>query len=104
MGEQMLKLGGRVKALRISNHQQSLLTITTNPSLPSAIRDRYALLCSEPVASAAGFGAVLLRAPADVAVGNDDVYLLPEDFSYLQDGDIVSIDPIRQNLQALFRK
>ena len=99
----MLKLGGRIKALRISNHHPSLLTLTTNPSLPSAIRDRYALLCSEPVASAAGFGAVLLRGPAGVAVEND-VYALPEDFSYLKDGDIVSIDPIRQNLQALFRK
>src|SRR5205809_4022955 len=100
MGEQMLKLGGRIKALQISNHQPSLLTITTNPSLPSAVRDRYALLCSEPVASAAGFGAVLLRGPADVAVDND-VYGLPEDFNYLKDGDIVSIDPIRQTLQAL---
>src|SRR5207249_1470848 len=104
MGKQMLKLRGRIKALRTSNQQPSLLTITTNSFLPPAIRDRYALSCSEPVASAAGFGAVLLRAPADVAVGNEDIYVLPESFSYLKDGDIVSIDPIRQNLQALFRK
>src|SRR5689334_5731747 len=98
----MLVLHGKIKSLGASKRSESLLTITTNTSLPSAIRHRYALLSSEDVV-AVGYGALLLRGDAK-AGGADDVYHLPDDFSYLRNGDIVSIDPIRQILHVLFRK
>jgi His-Xaa-Ser system radical SAM maturase HxsC len=109
MGQPMLKLGGKIRPLRVSKTQPSLLTITTNASLPSSIRHRYALLSAESVPPAKGYGALLLRAsPGNVGVANDvvanDVYELPGDFHYLKDGDIISIDPTRPNLQSLFRK
>src|SRR2546430_1857767 len=103
MGKSMLKLGGKIKAFRVSKTEPELLTITSNPSLPRSIRNRYALLSSNPVSLNSGYGAVLTRRPAHLENGSD-VYALPDEFYYLKDGDIVFIDPTRQNLQALFRK
>src|SRR6266513_2386232 len=102
MGQQMLKLGGKINPIHVSAKQQLLLTVTTNPSLPSAIRQKYALVTSESVLSATGFGAVLMRNPADSGF-HDNLYQLSADFDYVKDGDILSIDSARQHLQVLFR-
>ena len=99
----MLKLGGKIRGLRVSKTEPELLTITASPSLPMSIRPRYALLHSNPLPSHSGYGALLLREQADTEA-DGDVYVVPEDFYYLKDGDIVCIDPIRQNLHTLFRK
>ncbi len=99
----MLKLGGKIWARRVSKTEPELLTITSNPSLPASIRQRHALLASKLLPSHTGYGALLLREHVDIEL-DGDVYVLPEDFYYLKDGDIVCIDPIRQNLHALFRK
>jgi His-Xaa-Ser system radical SAM maturase HxsC len=101
----MLKLGGRLKGVRVSAKAPSLLTITTNSSLPLTIRHRYALIPSEsPTASVAGYGALLLRKPSINGHDAEDIYELSQDFFYLKDGDIISLEPEAQNLQTLFRK
>jgi His-Xaa-Ser system radical SAM maturase HxsC len=98
----MLKLAGKIKSIQISKPQQSLLTVTTNASLPSALRYKHALITSQAV-PAVGFGAVLKR---NGAVGGFDgnAYELSPEFDYVKDGDILSLDSARENLQVLFRK
>src|ERR1051326_2718186 len=98
----MLKLAGKIKPLGITGIQQPrFLTITSNSSLPSAIRHKYAVITGD-ARPETGYGAVLFRNSSDTCIENG--YELPIDFDYLKDGDIVWIDPMRSQLHVLFRK
>src|SRR5947208_2897761 len=99
----MLKLAGKIKPIHISKPQQSLLTVTTNISLHSAIRHKHALVTSQSLPPATGFGAVLMRKGADSGL-DGNVYELSADFDYVKDGDILWLDSERESVQVLFRK
>lgn len=101
----MLKLSGNIEPINAIGAKSLLLTITTDPCLPEAIRNKYALLTDRPT-DAAGFGAQLARfadANAELRLENT-VYKLPDHFNYLKSGDIVSINGTRHFLHTLFRK
>jgi len=119
----MLKLRGKVEALDVTSPQPRLVHLTQNADLPGALRDRTALLfkgadiqrmLGQFAASKSAtkpFAAVLLcGSDEELACARElirevrDVYLLPSDYSYLDDGDIVRLNPAGQSLSAVFRK
>lgn len=99
----MLKLSGKIRPIQASNNVPSLLTITTNASLPASVRNRYALVASGTAPVATGFGAILVQGECETTAAGE-TFEVDAEFDYLKDGDIVSINPIEQRLQTLFRK
>ena len=103
----MLKLSGRIDPIRQrEDARTALLTITTDPSLPVGIRDRFALLTDQP-RDVTGYGAQLVSnslEPIESPLPDATIYQLPNHFNYLKSGDIVYIDASRQFLNTLFRK
>jgi len=119
----MLKLRGKVKVHNASPDWSKLLRISCNRNLPLSIRAKHALLLdAEDLksggvinASVAGalqdFSSILLLGSqqhiADVMPlfsRSRDVFLLPEEFAYLAEGDILRLDPASGNIAAVFRK
>jgi His-Xaa-Ser system radical SAM maturase HxsC len=119
----MLKLRGKVQTLNLTASQPQLVSLTRNASLPGAMREKTALLLKgqdvramtpQFVAALRGtnpFAAVLvcgtdeeLRPLEGLEHEVRDVYVLPADYSYLDDGDIVRLNPVGQSVSALFRK
>ncbi|WP_417251276.1 His-Xaa-Ser system radical SAM maturase HxsC [Castellaniella sp.] len=116
----MLKLRGRVS--KISENRgaldSELLYVTTKADLPHGVRGKYALLLrSEDVCDVSedidGFGVVLvlerdsgknILLKAQGAVGLVPAYLLPNDYSYLAEGDIVRITPESERISVVFRR
>jgi His-Xaa-Ser system radical SAM maturase HxsC len=109
MGEQMLRLSGNIDSLKKqrTNEPSGLYTLTMDPCLPGAIRNRFALLADRQI-DVAGYGAQLLGhdAPEQNAASlpSNAIYRLPSDFQYLKSGDIVFIEHSKPFLHTLFRK
>lgn len=110
----MLKLRGHVSYLGSKDLEPRLLQITENIKLPHALRSKYALLISQaadwPTNIPEGFGAVLLR-KASILQGTEEtedqkseIYLLPEDYGYLMEGDIVRLSPRTEHMSVVFRR
>jgi His-Xaa-Ser system radical SAM maturase HxsC len=104
----MLKLGGNIDPLtRPAKAAEGLFTITTDPFLPTSIRDRFALLAEHPM-DGSGYGVQLVscdrRHCAENGFLKTMTYHLPFEFSYLKNGDIIFIDGKRHFLRTLFRK
>jgi His-Xaa-Ser system radical SAM maturase HxsC len=101
----MLKLSGPIEPLTPpKDGAGALFTITTDPSLPVAIRNRFALLADGPV-DRTGYAAQLVRSTGPGVWPRDSrLYRLPEHFAYLASGDIVFLDSARGFLHTLFRK
>jgi len=119
----MLKLRGKASVKNASNDQSKLLKITRNKHLPVALRPKHALLLSahdfeshkasspngEDISS--DFASILFLGsqknfPETVPIlpNSRDVFLLPEDFNYLAEGDILRLNPATGNIAAVFRK
>lgn len=103
----MLKLSGRIDSVQQRAVAESaLLTVTSDPSLPLAIRERFALLADHPV-EIAGYGCQLVSdgvERSESILPDASIYRLPAHFNYLKSGDIVYVDGARQFLNTLFRK
>jgi len=84
-----------------------LFTITTDPSLPASVRNRFALLSLRPI-DVAGYGVQLVNGDGQKDGTNvpaeSTVYRLPNHFNYLKSGDIVFINSKRDFLHTLFQK
>jgi len=119
----MLKLRGKVQTLNLTASHPRLVHVTRNASLPGAPRERTALLLKGPdlqklkaefvasLRSTKPFAALLLCGSDEELislenVGHDvcDIYLLPRDYAYLNEGDIIRLNPAGQSISALFRK
>src|SRR5437870_1481654 len=99
----MLKLQGRVDVVRALAREPYLVTVTKKADLPRALRATRALLLDEGDAPE-GFRAVLVRhleKPSHVP--DTDVFRLPPYFSYLDEGDIIRLDPKDTSLDSLYR-
>ena len=103
----MLKLRGRTVALRKSFQEPRLLIITCKAEIPERLRARYAFLADSELPSSGGFAAVLVRGEVSDAQldasGAADVYRLGDEYHYLDEGDIVRLNPAQDTLGALFR-
>jgi len=104
----MLKLGGkiiRIHAVDVQN-DLTLLKVATNRSLPEVLRREMAYLVSDHQIPR-GFAHYLLiekhRELVEVLPSGSDYSLLPNDYSYISDGDIVRLSADRQTIRVLFR-
>ncbi len=106
----MLKLTTRqITSIGEFDRQASIARITENAALPTSIRDKHILLLKSnknddlPIGYKAyfflGVGAQFLRTQH-----NRNVFLLPDDLFYLNDGDIVRFVPDKSSLTTLYRK
>jgi His-Xaa-Ser system radical SAM maturase HxsC len=103
----MLKLSGNIDPIKRAGVSDGLFTITTDPSLPASVRNRFALLSQRPI-DVAGYGVQLVNGEGQKDrthfPAESTVYRLPNHFNYLKSGDIVFINSKRDFLHALFRK
>jgi His-Xaa-Ser system radical SAM maturase HxsC len=108
MGQSMLKLGGKIIRIHAVDVQKdlTLLKVATNRSLPEVLRREMAYLVSDHQIPR-GFAHYLLiekhRELVEVLPSGSDYSLLPNDYSYISDGDIVRLSADRQTIRVLFR-
>jgi len=119
----MLKLRGQIQTRNTTTTQPLMAQVTRNSLLPAVMRPKAVLLLKSAELSQLTedrfstlrgpkpFAGVLLCGPdealsaAEEAItGVPDVYLLPEDYAYLEEGDIVRLNPEGERISALFRK
>lgn len=99
-----LKLHGRVRTSR--KGPVVIARITTNESLAPVARGDHALLASPSAAPpGSGFAAVLRKSGSvgDADSGNLVVHL-PEELGYVEDGDVIRVDPERGTARVLYRR
>lgn len=113
----MLKLGGKVirievagGATEVPKGDRTLVVISTNPRLPRSLRERSAYLVRAGVTEIpSGFGHYLqIGEAAKIDFGELEnwqrVTSLSDDFSYLEDGDIIRLNSARGEIRVLYRK
>ena len=108
MGQSMLKLGGKIIRIHaVDVHKDlTLLKVATSRNLPEVLRREMAYLVSD-YQIPRGFAHYLLlekhRELVEVLPSDSDYSLLPNDYSYIGDGDIVRLSADRQTIRVLFR-
>jgi His-Xaa-Ser system radical SAM maturase HxsC len=108
MGESMLKLSGkiiRIHAVDVSK-DLTLIKVSTNRNLPEILRREMAYLATEyPIPF--GFAHYLLTEQhqdlAQELPEGSDYSILPNDYDYIGNNDIVRLSADRQNIRVLFR-
>jgi His-Xaa-Ser system radical SAM maturase HxsC len=100
----MLQLQGRMTVLQRRGNRPYLVTLTRNGLIPHDRRERYAWLQDGGRLSdeCSGFRAILI----DGEIASDprgDVFLRGQQFGYLDEGDIVRLDPQSGEINCLFR-
>lgn len=104
----MLKLGGKVIRIHAIDVQtdRTLLKVATSRDLPEVLRREMAYLVSDPQIPR-GFAHYLLletdRELIEALHSGSEYSLLPDDYSYIGDGDIVRLSADRQSIRVLFR-
>lgn len=104
----MLKLGGKINRIHAVDVYKvpTLLKVSTSPNLPEILRREMAyFIFDEHIPQ--GFAQYLvlerdLRFVEDLPVGSD-YSILPNDYDYICDGDIVRLSLDRQSISVLFR-
>jgi len=100
----MLKLHANLPVLNAVTKDSYLVTVTTNSNLPSALKKKKALLV-QPNQDAKGYKAILVKERADQVFDvESDVFQVSDDFSYLDDGDIIRLDSSSGSMRCLYRK
>lgn len=104
----MLKLGGKINRIHAVDIYKTLilLKVSTNPSLPEVLRREMAYFLSDEHIPQ-GFAQYLvlekdLRFAEGLPAGSD-YSILPNDYDYLCDGDIIRLSLDRQSISVLFR-
>lgn len=99
----MIKLYGKLEKLSGDLREPQLYTVSSNSNLPERLRSGYAFL-SDSGETPAGFGVGLTKEAHPGAAGlSTNLYKLPQELSYLSDGDVVRINPSNNSLHTLFR-
>lgn len=104
----MLKLGGKIIRIHaVDVHRDlTLLKVSTSRNLPEVLRREIAYLVSDQEIPR-GFAHYLLlekhRPLVEVLPPDFDYSLLPNDYSYIGDGDIIRLSTDRQSISVLFR-
>jgi His-Xaa-Ser system radical SAM maturase HxsC len=95
-----MNLSGRIQ--RFDGRPSFIGRISTEPDLPLALRESEILLMDGGRETASpGFQAVVAF---EGTSGLRDVLLLPADLKYLQEGDIVKIDPGAGSIRVVYRR
>jgi len=118
MGKFMLKLAGPVLAKNNTLTRPTLVRLTTNAKHPEPLRKNTALLVKnfdhvkEEILSlqqSRPFAAILIIANpipdlAELIIRNrSNIYFLNHEFAYLENGDIVRLDPIQPRISVAYR-
>ncbi len=103
----MLKLGGKVIAIQCAKDLPArLYSISTNPLLPSVIKSTKAFLVQNEEIPAGFMHYLLLNSRKNLLPGlpeNSDYTLLPDDYRYLGEHDIIRLSKNKSAIRVLFR-
>lgn len=100
----MLTLSGKVIDIKAATPERSLLLVSTDRTLPKALRKERAFLLRDGERDIPeGFGRYI-QIQNRLGPANNDMpgIIVGEEFSYLDDGDIVSVSP-SGHLRSIFR-
>jgi len=99
----MLKLHGKLPVISATQGRPYLVTLTKNQSLPNALRAQRALLTTSNRVPD-GYRAVFSRhfSPSSSS-RTSDIFFISGDYDYLDEGDIVRIDPDTGSMRTLYR-
>ncbi|PPK35825.1 His-Xaa-Ser system radical SAM maturase HxsC [Pseudomonas laurylsulfatiphila] len=104
----MLKLGGKIIRIHAVDVDKTitLAKVSTSRNLPEVLRREMAYLVSDNQIPQ-GFAHYLLvekhRYLVDALPLDSDFSILPDDYSYIGDGDVVRLSADRQSIRVLFR-
>lgn len=104
----MLKLGGKIIRINAVDVDKAIILakVSTSRNLPEVLRREMAYLVSDNQIPQ-GFAHYLLvkkhRYLVDALPLGSDFSILPDDYSYIGDGDIVRLSADRQSIRVLFR-
>lgn len=100
-----LQLSG-IGTVGFGSEGKLLFRVSTNPNRPVALRKQEAFLVRGNIAAPIGFGAYIVMQGPHSDGSNLPVprITLPEDFAYLDDGDVVRIDVKRDTFRTLYRR
>ena len=104
----MLKLSGKVIRIQAVNvyNDLTLIKVSTNRSLPEVLRRELAYLISDHQIPS-GFAHYLLTEQhqklAEELPAGSDYSILPNDYNYIGDDDIIRLSADRQSIRVLFR-
>ncbi|RON42955.1 His-Xaa-Ser system radical SAM maturase HxsC [Pseudomonas frederiksbergensis] len=104
----MLKLGGKIIRIHAVDVEKAitLAKVSTSRNLPGVLRREMAYLVSDDQIPH-GFAHYLLadkhRHLVDALPSNSDFSILPEDYSYIGDGDVIRLSADRESIRVLFR-
>lgn len=104
----MLKLGGKIIRIHAVDVQKdlTLVKVSTNRNLPEVLRREMAYLVSDQQIPR-GFAHYLLlekhRQLAEALPSDSDYSVLPNDYSYIGDDDVIRLSADRQSIRVLFR-
>src|SRR5690554_664932 len=104
----MLKLGGKVIRIQAVdlNKVINIAKVSTNRNLPEVLRRQMAYLVSDNLIPQ-GFAHYLLldkhRQLVEALPSDSDFSILPDDYNYIGDSDVVRLSADRQSIRVLFR-
>lgn len=100
----MLKLYGKLPVLNAATRDSYLITVTKSVILPQVLRRRRALV-SQAMEEGAGYKAILTKECLKQEFwSNSDVFQISDDHDYLDEGDIIRVDPVSGSFRCLYRK
>lgn len=103
----MLKLGGKVIQIKSERDAKNLIfSVTTNPNLPAVLRSKKVFLVKDDLVPE-GFAHYLFIEPNHSVLNNNfpesNYTVLPEEYSYLGDEDVVRLSKGQNSIRVLFR-
>lgn len=100
----MLKLYGKLPVLSSVTGGPYLIAVTKSASLPPVLRKQRALL-QQLSGNGIGYKAVLTKeTQSRESYGDSDVFKISDDYDYLDEGDIVRLDPASGSFTCLYRR
>ncbi len=101
----MLKLHGKLPIVKRSTRPPYLVTLTKNDQLASPLRESSALLFQKGL-DASRFKTILLldQVQPATSLGDQDMFQLSREYAYLDEGDILRVDPSSGSIRCLYRR
>lgn len=103
----MIKLGGRVIQIHETNpHEGKLFALSTNANLPTVLRGNKAFIARSKNIPEGFSHYITFESQAENIQfsENSSFIVLPDEYDYLSDEDVVRITPNKEHIRVLFRK
>jgi len=103
----MLKLGGKVLEIKnVSATTNQILSVTTNEALPAVLKKSKAYLVESNNVTEGFLHYILLESQSNLVSSLPEgasYSILPNEYSYIGNGDIIRLSPDRNMIRVLFR-